>query len=142
MKTSVAVACLALFVCPALGRCQGPTVEEVVASPADFAGQKVVFPGVTLSGSIYRYDVAGVRKYYLTVGTPERVYEAGFFLAPPALADKLYDMMNPRLNYNATLTCRVERITINSVAQWHGIVTAVSFIDGDGQVLKTVTAGK
>jgi hypothetical protein len=142
VKTSVALSCLALFVCPAIGRCQGPSIEDVVANPADYAGQKVVFPGVLLSGSIYRYDVAGVRKYYLTAGTPDRVYEAGFFLAPPALADKLYDTMNPRLNYNVTLTCRVERITINTVAQWHGIVTAVSFIDSDGQVLKTVKVGK
>jgi hypothetical protein len=142
VKTSFAISCLVLFVCPALGRCQGPTIEDVVASPADYAGQRVVFPGVTLSGSIYRYDIAGVRKYYLTVGTRNRVYEAGFFLTPPALADKLYDMMNPRLNYNVTLSCRVEQITINTVAQWHGIVTAVSFLDGDGEVIKTVRLGK
>jgi hypothetical protein len=72
MKTFAALSCLALFACPAVGRCQAPTIEDVVADPADYAGQTLVFKGVALSGNIIRYDLAGVRKYYLTVQTPAR----------------------------------------------------------------------
>ena len=142
MKTSVVLSCLALFACPAVGRCQAPAIEDVVADPADYAGRTLVFQGVTLSGNITRYDLAGVRKYYLTVQTPGRVLEAGFFLAPPALADKLYNTMNPRENYTVNVTCKVEQISINSIPQWHGIVTAVAFIDGAGRVIETVKLGK
>ncbi len=127
-----------MFVCPAAGRCQAPTIEDVVADPADYAGRTVVFNGVTLSGNITRYDTAGVRKYYLTIQTPGRVLEAGFFLAPPLLADKLYNTMNPRENYTVNVTCKVEQLSINSVAQWHGIVTAVAFVGADGRVIETV----
>jgi hypothetical protein len=141
MKTSVVLSCLALLTCPALGRCQAPTIEDVVADPADYAGQTLVFRGVALSGNITRYDLVGVRKYYLTVQTPGRVLEAGFFLAPPALADKLYNTMNPRENYNANVTCKVAQISINSVPQWHGIVTAVDFVGRDGRVIETVKLG-
>jgi hypothetical protein len=70
------------------------------------------------------------------------VLEAGFFLAPPPLADKLYETMNPRQNYTVNLTCKVAEISINSVPQWHGIVTAVAFIDGDGRVIETVKLTK
>src|SRR5262249_10520475 len=142
MKTTVVLSCLALFVCPLSAHAQAPSVEAVVADPADYAGQTVTFRGVILSGNITRYDVAGVRKYYLTVATPGRLLEAGFVLAPHLLADKLYNTMNPRENYNVNLTCKVEQISINSVPQWHGIVTAVAFVGADGRVIETVKLGR
>jgi hypothetical protein len=113
-------------------------MEQVIGSPADYAGMNVTFSGVTLSGSVMAYDVGDVRKYYLTLGSRRGSLEAGFFLAPPALADKLGARMDPRRNYAVNLTCRVRQITINEVAQWHGIVTRVDFLDADGQVTDTV----
>lgn len=142
MKTTAILSCLALLLDSSLSCGQAPTIENVVASPADYSGQSLTFSGATLSGDVLRYDLAGVRKYYLTVATAARTFEAGFFLAPPALADKLIETMNARLNYNVTLTFRVEQITINSVPQWHGIVTAVSFIGRDGKVIETLKAGR
>jgi hypothetical protein len=115
-----------------------PTMEQVAASPADYAGLTLTFPGATLSGTITVYDVGNVRKYYLTVGSRRGTLEAGFFLAPPALADKLSRRMDRRYNYAVNLTCRVEQIAINEVPQWHGIVTRVDFLGDDGQVTDTV----
>jgi hypothetical protein len=115
-----------------------PTMEQVARSPADYAGMTLTFGGATLSGKITVYEVGYVRKYYLTVGSRAGTLEAGFFLAPPSLADKLAGLMNPRQNYAVNLTCRVQRIVINEVPQWHGIVTRVDFLDGDGQVTDTV----
>jgi hypothetical protein len=120
----------------------GPRMEDVVAAPADFAGRTLTFGGVTLSGSILRYDLAGVRKYYLTVGSRNLTYEPGFFLAPPPLADKLYDRLSPRRNYAVNLTCRVERLVINDVPQWHGIVSRVDLLGDDGSVAETIRVGK
>jgi hypothetical protein len=113
-------------------------MQQVILAPADYAGQRLTFPGATLSGSITRYDIGYVRKFYLTVASRRGALEAGFFLAPPALADKLYDRMNPQSNYAVNLTCRVERIVINDVPQWHGIVTRVDFLGPDGSVTDTV----
>jgi hypothetical protein len=138
MILAVLVAC-----CP-LGAtyAQGPAMEEVVRSPQDYAGRTVEFEGVKLSGAITKYDVAGVRKYYLTLTSRAKTFEVGFFLAPPALADKLAAVMNPETKYWVTLTCRVERIVINGTEQWHGIVTRIDFLDEDGFVVDTVREGK
>jgi hypothetical protein len=113
-------------------------MEQVAGSPADYAGQTLTFGWVTLSGNITVYDVGNVRKYYLIVASRRGALEAGFFLAPPALADKLAQRMDARRNYAVNLTCRIEQIVINEVPQWHGIVTQVSFLDSDGQVTDTV----
>jgi hypothetical protein len=122
-----------------LSRASGPpTMEQVVGSPADYAGMNLTFAGVTLSGNITAYDAGNVRKYYLILGSRRGSLEAGFFLAPPALADKLAQRMDARRNYAVNLTCRVQQIVINEVGQWHGIVTRVDFLDGDGQVTDTV----
>jgi hypothetical protein len=118
-----------------------PTMEEVIRAPADYAGQRLTFDGATLSGKITNYDVGNVRKYYLIVGSRRGALEAGFFLAPPSLADKLASRMDPERNYPVRLTCAVERIVINQVPQWHGIVTRVDFLDADGGVTDTVKIG-
>jgi hypothetical protein len=115
-----------------------PTMEQVASSPADYAGLSLTFPGATLSGTITAYDVGNVRKYYLTVASRRGALEAGFFLAPPAVADKLSQRMDRRRNYAVNLTCRIEQIVINEVPQWHGIVTRVDFLGADGQVTDTV----
>src|SRR5438105_1309909 len=91
------LALLPVFHMPAAA--QAPRMEEVVRSPADYEGQTLQFTGATLSGSIAKYDVGGVRKYYLTVSSRGRSLEAGFFLAPPRLADRLYDRMSRNRNY-------------------------------------------
>jgi hypothetical protein len=120
----------------------GPGIEDVVRAPRDYAGSTVQFAGVNLSGTITNYDVGGVRKYYLTVGNRARNFDVGFFLAPPGLADKLRDKMNRGTNYRVNFTCKVERIVINGVSQWHGIVSRVDFLDGNGRVKSTVKEGK
>jgi hypothetical protein len=121
---------------------EAPRMEKVVESPADYAGKTLTFSGAKLSGAIVKYDVSGVRKYYLTVSSASRDLEAGFFLAPPALADKLADKMDPRKSYAVKITCKVEKLVINEVPQWHGIVTQVDFVDGDGRVTDTVKLEK
>ena len=118
-----------------------PRMEDVIASPANYAGQRLQFTGAKLSGTVVKYDVAGVRKYYLVVSSTARDLEAGFFLAPPDLADKLIAKMDPRKNYPVKLTCKVTKIAINDVPQWHGIVSRVDFVDGNGQVVDTVKQG-
>lgn len=120
----------------------GPAMEDVVRSPQDYAGMSIEFPAAKLSGNITKYDVGGVRKYYLTVGSRTRTFEVGFFLAPPVLADKLAAKLNPETNYRVNLVCRIERIVINGVPQWHGIVTRVDFLNGDGRVVDTVKLGE
>jgi hypothetical protein len=119
-----------------------PRMEDVVASPADYAGQDLQFTGATLSGALVKYDVGGVRKYYLTVSSAGKDLEIGFFLAPPELADKLTAKLNPRRNYAVNLTCKVAKIVINDVPQWHAIVSRVDFVDGNGQVVDTLQQGK
>jgi hypothetical protein len=119
-----------------------PSMEQVIRAPADYAGQVLTFPAATLSGSITTYDVAGIRKYYLVVNSRRGALEAGFFLAPPALADKLFIRMDRTADYRVNLTCKVERLVINEVPQWHGIVSRVDFLDGDGNVTDTVKIGK
>jgi hypothetical protein len=139
MKATVPFASLVL-VCSVACYADGASVEDVVRRPGDYAGKSVDFQGVTLSGTITKYDVSGIRKYYLTVQTADRVYEAGFFLAPPRLADRLYETLSPRKNYAVNLTCKVEKISVNGFEQWHGIVTAIAFLDGDGKVIETIKA--
>jgi len=121
---------------------QPPRMEDVVASPADYAGKTLTFGGAKLSGAIVKYDVAGVRKYYLTVSSAAKDLEAGFFLAPPDLADKLYAKLDPQKSYSVKITCKVQKLVINEVPQWHGIVSQVDFLDGDGKVVDTVKQGK
>jgi hypothetical protein len=120
----------------------GPTMEQVVWAPQNYAGATIEFSEVTLSGKITPYDLGGVRKYYLTLGSRGRTFEVGFFLAPPALADKLAAGMNPQTNYWVNLVCRIEKISINGVPQWHGIVTRVDFLDEEGEVTETVSVGR
>ena len=120
----------------------GPTMEQVVWAPQNYAGATIEFPEATLSGRITTYDVGGVRKYYLTLGSRGRTFEVGFFLAPPALADKLAAGMNPQGNYWVNLTCRIDKISINGTPQWHGIVTRVDFLDDEGEVVESVSAGR
>jgi hypothetical protein len=131
---------LALVVAPVAA--DGPAMENVVAAPQDYAGQTLVFNDAILSGAITKYDVAGVRKYYLSVESKNRVFEGGFFLAPPDVADALAPKMDPRKNYRVRLTCKIEKIVINSVPQWHGITTRVDFLSADEKVLDTVEQGK
>jgi hypothetical protein len=113
-------------------------MRQVVRAPADYAGRTLTFTGATLSGQITPYEVGYVRKYYLTVESRGGALVGGFFMAPPSLADKLAARMDRRQNYAVNLTCRVSRIVINDVPQWHGIVTRVDFLDGDGRVADTV----
>jgi hypothetical protein len=120
----------------------GPAMEDVVRSPQDYAGQKVEFSGVGLSGNITKYDVAGIRKYYLTLASRNKTFEVGFFLAPPILADKLAGKMNPEVRYRVNIACRVEKLVLNGVPQWHGIVTRVGFLNEEGQVTDTVRVGE
>jgi hypothetical protein len=139
------LACSLLIVCTlAVGRAaaDGPTMDQVVATPASYGGRTLTFTGATLSGSITTYEVSYVRKYYLNVQSKDSKLEIGFFMTPPGLADKLADYMNRSRNYSVNLTCKVERISINTFAQWHGIVTQVDFVDGDGKVVKTIKQGK
>jgi hypothetical protein len=131
-----------LFLLTPVARADDPTMETVIAAPADYAGQTLKFNNAGLSGNVTKYDVGGVRKYYLLVGSPARRLEPGFFMAPPALADKLIDGLNPRMNYRVNLTCKVTRITINDVPQWHGIVSQVDLLDGDGNVTRTIKLDK
>lgn len=140
-----ALSCSLLIVCAlAAGRAaaDGPTMEQVVASPADYGGRTLTFTGATLSGAITGYEVNYVRKYYLNLLSKGRRFELGFFMATPGLADKLADYMDRTRNYSVNLTCKVERININGFAQWHGIATRVDFLDGDGKVVKTIKPGK
>jgi hypothetical protein len=139
MKRAVAVLASLVLSCPTGAIHAGePVMEDVVRSPQDYAGQALRFTRVTLSGKITKYDVAGVRKYYLTLGSRGKTFEAGFFLAPPALADTLADKMDPETNYRVNLSCRVEQVFINRFPQWHGIVTRVDFLDADGRIVDTV----
>jgi len=112
MKRLVALLLLTCMV-PAAAQA-GPTMEELVLSPADYTGTYWLYRGVTLSGAIMTYDVAGVRKYYLTVGSRAGTIEPGFFLAPPRVADQLYAKMNRQRNYTVNLTCRVRQIVIKA----------------------------
>jgi hypothetical protein len=116
-------------------------MENVILAPQDYAGQTLRFDGVALSGHLTVYDVSWTRKYYLTVRSADGNLEVGFFLAPPALADQLYNVMNARSNYTVNLTCRVQQIAINNFFQWHGIVTRVDLLDENGQVSRTVKLG-
>jgi hypothetical protein len=141
MKANLTASFL-LLVTVSAGLAEAPAMEDVVRSPADYAGRKLKFPGVTLSGNLTAYDPGGVRKYYLTVMSRNRRFEIGFFLAPPRLADKLTRVMNPRRNYWVNLTCKVRTISINGFEQWHGIVSRVDFLDDDGDVYRTVKVGK
>jgi hypothetical protein len=139
------LSCSLLIVCTlAVGRAvaDGPTMDQVVAKPASYEGRTLAFTGATLSGSITTYEVNYIRKYYLEVQGKDNKFEVGFFLAPPGLADKLADYMNRSRNYSVNLTCKVERIRINTFAQWHGIVTRVDFVDSDGKVVKTLKQEK
>jgi hypothetical protein len=142
MATATLLSLLMLVSPSAARHARGPGLAEVVQSPEDYSGKSLTFDGLTLSGTVTKYDVSGVRKYYLTVETRHGVYEAGFFLAPPGLADKLTDKMNPKKNYRVNVTCTVKKLTINGVAQWHGVVSAVAFVDGDGKVTATLKADK
>src|SRR5262245_13757209 len=119
-----------------------PSMEDVVRAPGDYAGQKLQFNGVTLSGNVTKYDTGGVRKYYLTLQSRQRTFEVGFFLAPPGLADKLAQNLDPRTTYTVNLTCKVEQITLNCLPQWHGIVSQIDLLDGNGNVTQTIKAGK
>lgn len=133
----VGLAVLIASACCARGQ-YGPSMEDVVRTPADYAGKTLTFRGAALSGNVTKYDAGGVRKYYLQVDSKGRTFEAGFFLAPPGLADRLMDKMDPKKNYGVNLTCKVEQITLNGVPQWHGIVDKVEFIDADGKVTETI----
>jgi hypothetical protein len=138
------VVALAAFAMPCLvgtTYADPPAMEDVVRFPQDYAGTTVEFAGVKLSGNITKYDVGGIRKYYLTLGSRAMTFEAGFFLAPPGLADKLGEKVNPDLNYRVNIVCRIEKIVINRVPQWHGIVTRVDFLDANGRVADTVKGG-
>jgi hypothetical protein len=115
-----------------------PTVEQVVRAPADFAGQKLVAAQALLSGTITTYDLGEVRKYYLTVGTARGRLQAGFFLAPPALADSLSVAMEARRNYSVNIIYKVQTVRINDFDQWHGVVTKVEFLDDDGRVVRVL----
>ena len=119
-----------------------PAMEDVIRAPGDYAGQKLQFNGVTLSGNVTKYDISGVRKYYLTLQSRQRTFEVGFFLAPPGLADKLTQKLDPRTNYAVNLTCKVEQITLNCLPQWHGIVSRIDLLDGNGNVVETIKDGK
>ena len=119
-----------------------PEMADVVRSPQDYAGQTVEFYGVKLSGNLTKYDVGGIRKYYLTLTSRAKTFEVGFFLAPPNLADKLANTMNPETNYRVNIVCRVDQIVLNGVPQWHGFVTRVDFLDENGRVVKTVREGR
>jgi hypothetical protein len=119
-----------------------PAMEDVVRSPQDYAGSTVEFSGVKLSGNITKYDVGGIRKYYLTLTSRAKTFEVGFFLAPPGLADKLAGTMDPETSYRVNIACRVEKIVLNGVPQWHGFVTRVDFLDDNGRVVKTVREGR
>jgi hypothetical protein len=141
-RTVMAVAGFVLFFSAGVTYADGPAMEEVVRNPADYAGQTVEFAGVRLSGTITKYDVAGIRKYYLTLTSRKKTYEVGFFLAPPGLADKLAGKMDPEAKYRVTIACRVEKLVLNGVPQWHGIVTRVDFLNEDGEVTDTVRVGK
>ncbi len=127
---------LLLFVAPAWA--DAPSMRQVIAAPADYAGQSITFPQITLSGEITWYEVNYMRKYYLTVASRRGALQPGFFLAPPSLADKLGSRMKAGQNYWVNLTCRIERIVINEVPQWHGIVTRIEFLDRNGRVTDTV----
>jgi hypothetical protein len=119
-----------------------PAMEDVVRSPQDYAGQTVEFFAVKLSGNITKYDAGGIRKYYLTLTSLAKTFEVGFFLAPPGLADKLANTMDPETNYRVNIVCRVDKIVLNGVPQWHGFVTRVDFLDENGRVVKTVREGR
>ena len=137
--------CSLLIVCVlAAGRAaaEDSAMDQVVARPADYGGRTLNFKGATLSGSITSYEVNYVRKYYLLVQGSDRKIEIGFFMAPPGLADQLAAYMSRTRNYSVNLTCKVEQVSINTFAQWHGIVTRVDFVDGDGKVIKTIKQGK
>src|SRR5215470_11374085 len=84
---------------PGAGAQEAPRMEDVVRSPQDYAGKTLEFGGATLSGSLVKYDLGGVRKYYPVVSSSGKTLEAGFFLAPPDLADKLVEKMSPEKNY-------------------------------------------
>lgn len=142
MKRASTCCLITLGLISGMGVAQGPSMEEVVRSPENFAGKTLEFQGASLSGALTRYDAAGVRKYYLNVRSRDKVFEVGFFLAPPALADRLAEKLDPRRNYGVNLTCRIERITINNVPQWHGIVTRVDLLGDDGRVTETIKEGK
>jgi hypothetical protein len=137
MRAFLLTLAVVLVVPVAEGRA-APSLTDVVASPASYAGRVLTFPKLLLSGTVYKYDFEGVRKYYLLVQTGGKRLDLGFLLAPPAVADKLTDYMKPRTNYSVNLTCKVERITINSFPQWHGTVSKVEFLDADGKVVKTI----
>jgi hypothetical protein len=140
-QARIAVA-FVLLAAAATSRADSPRMEDVVRAPADYAGKKLRFAWATLSGRITPYDAGGVRKYYLTVLGRSSTFEIGFFLAPPPLADKLVRVMNPRRNYRVNLRCKVQTISINGFEQWRAIVSRVSFLDEDGDVIRTVKAGK
>ena len=40
------------------------------------------------------------------------------------------------------VACKVEQITLNCQAQWHGIVSRVDLLDGNGNVVETIKEGK
>jgi hypothetical protein len=117
-------------------------VDDVVRAPADYAGRALTAPGAGLSGKITPYDAGGARKYYLTVGTAGGRIQAGFFLAPPALADALAAAMDPATNYSVNLAYRVRQVSINGFDQWQGVVSKVEFLDDNGRVVRTVPEPK
>ncbi len=136
----LAVVVMASFVGTA--RADSPDMADVVRSPQDYAGQTIEFFAVKLSGNITKYDVGGIRKYYLTLTSQAKTFEVGFFLAPPNLADKLMGTMDPETNYRVNIVCRVDKIVLNGVPQWHGFVTRVDFLNDNGRVVKTVREGR
>jgi hypothetical protein len=141
VKKALLALAAALFSPLAAPAQDAPTLRDVTVAPATYAGRTLTFPKLKLSGTITKFDFGGVRKYYLTVETAGKRVDAGFFLAPPDVADKLGDYVSPRSNYEVNLSCKIERITINGFPQWHGIVTKVEFLT-DGKVSKTIQQAK
>ena len=77
MKTTAWLATCLLSTCTLASHADGPALQEVVRDPASYADQKLEFKAVTLSGDITKYEVAGIRNYYLTVSA-RNVIAPGF----------------------------------------------------------------
>ncbi len=116
---------------------QTAAMEEVNAFPEEYAGQVLVFERATLDGYIKR----GEDFFWLSVTSRSGKYMGGgsssnfSFVVSSDFGRILVQELNPSGDYLARLTCRMERLK----QEWVANVSRLDICSSDGRILSTIT---
>lgn len=127
-------------------------MARVVLFPERYSGKTLAFNRVKLDGRIKKYhlleSVGGgqnqyIDVYYLGLTSAEGGFDDGFFLATPAFALKLADLLRPDLVYTANIVCKIEMMRVGGgMSSLKANVIRVDFLRRDGGLSRSVRLTK